>query len=148
MKYQIIKNEHCHPDQLEKGSVYSAGYDLYLTTDAGVFTMKPNQTIMMNLGFHLHINDPSVVGLIYPRSGKGTKGIVPANLTGVIDSDYQGEWKICLWNRSTGDVTVNSKDAIAQVVFTSVLHPQLTTVREFGVESIRGSGGFGSTDKP
>jgi dUTP pyrophosphatase len=122
----------------------SAGIDLRAALDTPL-TLKSGETILVPSGFAVHIKDPNLAGFIFPRSGLGHKnGIVLGNLTGVIDSDYQGEIKISLWNRSNTDYTIEAFDRVAQLVFLPVAHAQLNLVAQFE-ESQRGAGGFGST---
>ncbi len=122
----------------------SAGIDLRACIDTPL-TLKAGETILVPSGFAIHIKEPNLAGFIFPRSGLGHKnGIVLGNLTGVIDSDYQGEIKISLWNRSNIDYTIEAFDRVAQLVFLPVAHAQLHLVDHFE-ESQRGAGGFGST---
>ena len=84
--------------------------------------------------------------MIIPRSGLGKKGIVLGNLVGLIDSDYQGEIMVLLWNRGNGVVKIEYMDRIAQLVLVPVIQAQFEIVQEFE-QSQRGTGGFGSTGK-
>lgn len=97
-------------------------------------------------GIAIHIKNPGLVGLVIPRSGLGVKhGIVLKNLIGVIDSDYQGEIKVCLYNNSPYAYEVHPMDRIAQLMIVPVVVPQYNLVEEFSESTERGSGGFGST---
>ena len=79
------------------------------------------------------------------NSGLGHKhGIVLGNLVGLIDSDYQGEIMISLWNRGQTPFTLNPLERIAQLVVTPVVQVALNIVQEFP-PTTRGEGGFGST---
>jgi dUTP pyrophosphatase len=71
---------------------------------------------------------------------------VLGNLVGLIDSDYQGQVMVSLWNRSGGAFTINPMDRIAQLVVVPVVQVKLNVVEEFAT-SARGAGGFGSTGK-
>jgi len=85
--------------------------------------------------------------VVLPRSGLGHKhGIVLGNLVGLIDSDYQGQVMVSLWNRSEVTFTINPMDRIAQLVVVPVVQVKLNVVEEFSVSG-RGAGGFGSTGK-
>jgi dUTP pyrophosphatase len=82
-----------------------------------------------------------------PRSGLGHKhGIVLGNSIGLIDSDYQGEIMISLWNRSLESFKVEPGDRIAQMMFLEIASPTFKIVSEFS-ESERGDKGFGSSGK-
>ena len=77
----------------------SAGLDLRACVEES-FKLKPQECKLIPLGFSIYIEDPSLSALVIPRSGLGSKhGIVMGNLVGLIDSDYQGELKVPLWNR-------------------------------------------------
>ena len=63
---------------------------------------------------------------------------------GLIDSDYQGELMVSLWNRSHQPFTIQPFDRIAQMIIVPVVQAQFRQVEQFDA-STRGSGGFGST---
>ena len=109
--------------------------------------LGPRQTALVGTGLAIHLADPGYCALILPRSGLGHKhGIILGNSVGLIDSDYQGELKISLFNRSTEDFLIQSGDRIAQLLICPVLRPALEIVDEFE-RSARGSGGFGHTGR-
>ena len=109
--------------------------------------LGPRQTALVGTGLAIHLADPGYCALILPRSGLGHKhGIILGNSVGLIDSDYQGELKISLFNRSTEDFLIQSGDRIAQLLICPVLRPVLEIVDEFE-PSARGSGGFGHTGR-
>lgn len=123
----------------------SAGLDLKAILSEPL-TLLPNETVLVGTGLAVHIKDPSFAAVILPRSGLGHKsGIVIGNLVGLIDSDYQGELKISLWNRSSKPFTVFTGDRVAQLVFIPVTQVEFQVVDDFCQESDRGDGGFGST---
>lgn len=125
----------------------SAGVDLRACIDEPII-IKAGETALIGTGLSIYIKDPNFVGLIFPRSGLGVKhGIVLGNLTGVIDSDYQGEIMVCLWNRSGKDFTLNPAERMAQYVITPIVRPTFAIVDEFDVASERGAGGFGHTGR-
>ena len=98
-------------------------------------------------GIAIHLADPGLAALVLPRSGLGHKhGIVLGNLVGLIDSDYQGQIMVSLWNRSGEPYTLQPMERVAQLVIVPVLQVALNVVEEFGA-SERGAGGFGSTGK-
>lgn len=75
------------------------------------------------------------------------KGLVPGNLVGVIDADYQGEVMVAAWNRNHPGaevITIAPGDRIAQLVIGRVQRVVLEEVETFEA-SARGAGGFGST---
>jgi len=122
----------------------SAGMDLRACIDVPL-KMQPGETHLVPAGIAIHIADPGLAAMILPRSGLGHKhGIVLGNLVGLIDSDYQGEIFVSLWNRSKEAFTLNPLDRLAQLVVVPVVQVKFNVVKEFG-ESHRGDGGFGST---
>ncbi|HAW45238.1 MAG TPA: dUTP diphosphatase [Sutterella sp.] len=124
----------------------SAGLDLVAAIDEPV-TLAPNETALIPSGIAIYLEDPSVAALLLPRSGLGhKKGIVLGNLVGLIDSDYQGEVKISLWNRSKEPYTVKPLERVAQMIIVPVERPTFEVVENFEV-SKRADGGFGSTGK-
>ena len=77
----------------------AAGLDLRACIDAPL-TVRAGATELLPTGVAIHIQDPRYAALILPRSGLGHKhGIVLGNLTGLIDSDYQGQLFVSCWNR-------------------------------------------------
>lgn len=122
----------------------SAGFDLSPDVTEP-FTLQPNEVKLVGTGLAFFIQDPRYVGLLTPRSGSGhSKGLILGNSTGVIDSDYQGELKISLWNRSTVPQTINPGDRVAQLLIVPVQQVTLVEVDGF-IETQRGTGGYGST---
>ncbi|BBL21505.1 MULTISPECIES: dUTP diphosphatase [Acinetobacter] len=147
MKVQIkvldtrLGNEWPLPTYATSGS---AGLDLRACLDEEV-QIKPGETILVKTGMAIYIEDPNFAGLILPRSGLGHKhGIVLGNLVGLIDSDYQGELMVSVWNRSQTVFTLEPGERLAQYVLVPVVQTQFEQVNEFTV-SERGTGGFGHT---
>lgn len=136
-----IKNEFGLPEYATAGS---AGLDLRACVDQSLI-LEPGQTELIPTGIAIHIADPELAAVLIPRSGMGHKhGIVLGNLTGLIDSDYQGQLFVSCWNRSSNSFSMNPGDRIAQMVLVPVVHAEFNVV-EFFDESDRGAGGFGST---
>ncbi len=124
----------------------SAGMDLRACIEMPV-VLNPGQTELIPSGIAIHLGDPGVAALVLPRSGMGHKhGIVLGNLVGLIDSDYQGQILVSLWNRGTTAFTLNPMERIAQLILVPVLQAALNVVEDFA-QSTRGAGGFGSTGK-
>lgn len=129
------------PDYATTGS---AGMDLRACVEQDV-TIKPGETVLVPTGMSIYVADPSLAAVLLPRSGLGHKhGIVLGNLTGLIDSDYQGPLMVSLWNRSDNGFTVQAGDRIAQMIIVPIVQAQFEIVEEF-VESDRADGGFGHT---
>jgi len=122
----------------------SAGLDMRACIDDAI-TVEPGETVLVPTGLAIHIADPALAAVLLPRSGLGHKhGLVLGNLTGLIDSDYQGQVFISCWNRSASAYEVQPAERIAQLVFVPIEQVKFQVVTEFG-ESDRGDGGFGHT---
>jgi len=120
----------------------SAGLDMRACIDEAL-VVEPGATVLVPTGLAIHIGDPGLAAVLLPRSGLGHKhGLVLGNLTGLIDSDYQGQIFISCWNRSGKPYSVEPGERIAQMVFLPVEQVSFERVEEFGA-SARGEGGFG-----
>jgi len=105
--------------------------------------VTPGETVLVPTGVAIHVADPALAAVLLPRSGLGHKhGLVLGNLTGLIDSDYQGQVFISCWNRGAKSYEVQPGERIAQMVFVPVEQVEFRVVEEFD-ESDRGAGGFG-----
>lgn len=122
----------------------SAGLDLRACIEAPI-TLNPSETYLLPTGLAIFLANPNFAAMILPRSGLGHKnGIVLGNLVGLIDSDYQGELKVSVWNRSNEAFVIEPMMRIAQLVIVPVVQADFKVVNEFTL-SERGEGGFGST---
>lgn len=122
----------------------AAGLDLRACLDMPLI-VHPGETHLVPTGIAVHLCDPGLAAMILPRSGLGHKhGIVLGNLVGLIDSDYQGEIFVSLWNRGKNSFTLNPLERLAQLVVVPVVQVKFNEVKSFD-ESHRGEGGFGST---
>jgi len=120
MKINIIKLDP-RVDIPAKATIGSAGFDLQAAIENSV-TLYGGSTILIPTGLKIHIQEPNTFAAILPRSKRGSEGLVLANLVGVMDSDYQGQWFVNLWNRNLPNangnaITIEPLDKIAQVVF-------------------------------
>lgn len=131
------------PEYKTKGS---AGLDLHACIKEPMI-LNPGEVFLMSTGLSFYIKNSNYAAMILPRSGIGHKnGIVLGNLVGLIDSDYQGELKVSLWNRSDQPFEINPLDRIAQLIVVPIMQIDLEIVDEFD-DTERGEGGFGSTGK-
>ncbi|AGG58187.1 deoxyuridine 5'-triphosphate nucleotidohydrolase [Vibrio phage henriette 12B8] len=156
-------------------------------TDTGDIELQPNESVLIPTGIAININDPSFAAIVLPRSSVGAKrgllarlyefdvtdplGLLDndgkddpvdvGNICGLIDSDYQGEIFVSVWNRSDDIQYISYGERIAQLMFTPVIRPAMHVVDKFTpIESVnlkqvggfsttteRGEGGLGSTGK-
>jgi dUTP pyrophosphatase len=124
----------------------SAGLDLRACID-GPLELRPGQSELVPTGLAIHIGNPAFAAMILPRSGLGHRhGIVLGNLVGLIDSDYQGQIFVSVWNRGSTPFRLEPFERIAQMVIVPVAQVEFRIVDEFET-SDRGAGGFGSTGK-
>ncbi|ENU35857.1 MULTISPECIES: dUTP diphosphatase [Acinetobacter] len=124
----------------------SAGLDLRACLDEAI-EIAAGETVLVKTGLAIYIEDPNFAGLILPRSGLGHKhGIVLGNLVGLIDSDYQGELMVSVWNRGQNTFRLEPGERLAQYVLVPVVQAEFEQVEEF-VATGRGAGGFGHTGK-
>lgn len=141
-----ILDARLHQTMPDYATAGSAGIDLRACIERDI-VIQPKQCELIPSGIALHLANPGYAAMILPRSGLGHKhGIVLGNLVGLIDSDYQGQIFVSLWNRSQFPFTLTPMDRMAQLVIVPVMQAQFNIVDEFPL-SQRGAGGFGSTGK-
>ena len=123
----------------------SSGMDLMAFIDKPI-KIPANSSALIPTGISLAIpNDVEIQ--IRPRSGLAAKSSIGVlNSPGTIDSDYRGELKIILFNHGNKEFIIKNNDRVAQIILMPVLKMDFEEVDELP-ESIRGSGGFGSTGK-
>ncbi len=130
------------PSYKTKGS---SGMDLMALVEEKII-VKPNSSELIPTGLSIAIPEDLEIQ-IRPRSGLAAKhSITVLNTPGTIDSDYRGELKIILYNHSNKNFIVNKNDRVAQMILVPILKVDFEEVDELP-DTIRGSGGFGSTGK-
>lgn len=134
----VLEKLHKHVNVPTRGSLDSAGYDLYSRTYEH---LRPGERKLFKLGFKTDM-PPGIYGRIADRSGLAVRNGVTV-LGGVIDSDYRGEWGVILLNTGCEGVDLAAGTRIAQVIFTPYVSlPIMSGILQ---DSERGEGGFGST---
>ena len=124
----------------------AAGLDLRACLDAPL-VLQPGDSQLVPSGLAIHLGDSGLAAILLPRSGLGAKhGIVLGNLVGLIDSDYQGQIFVSVWNRGKAAFTIQPLERIAQLVVVPVVQVEFEVVEQFAA-SARGAGGFGSTGR-
>lgn len=127
------------------GSSYAAGVDLYACLEEEV-VIPAGETLLIKTGLAIELPEQTV-GLIYARSGLASKQhLAPANKVGVIDCDYRGELMVALHNHGKIEQIISPEMRIAQLVVMPYYSVSFTEVDQLS-ESVRGTGGFGSSGK-
>lgn len=122
----------------------SAGHDLYAALETPVI-IPAGEIRSIPTGIAIAPDCKEIAILLMARSGLAAKyGITMANGVGLIDSDYRGELIVPLINLGKQNFTVSPNMRIAQLVVTSILHPTFSCIEQLP-ETVRGTGGFGST---
>ena len=116
---------------------HSAGADLHLNTDSEI-VLHPNSVVMVGTGLVVNIPD-NHFGAIYIRSSIAKKGVMLANSVGVVDSDYNDEIKLLLYNYTKYPITLRPNERVAQMV----IQPY---IRCADIENQERNGGVGSTN--
>ena len=120
----------------------SAAMDLRACIDESI-QLQSKETVLVPTGLAFYIGDKKYAGIVLPRSGLGHKhGIILGNSIGLIDSDYQGELMVSLFNNSTKNFEINPGDRIAQFMLIPIILIDFDFVEEFE-KTERASGGFG-----
>jgi dUTP pyrophosphatase len=123
----------------------SSGLDLMAFIDNPI-KISPNASALVPTGISVAISNDLEIQ-IRPRSGLAAKSSVTVlNAPGTIDSDYRGEIKIILFNHGKEDFIIKNKDRVAQMILVPIIKIEFEEVDELP-NTIRGSGGFGSTGK-
>ena len=123
----------------------SSGMDLMANVEQTV-KILPGEKKIISTGIMLAIPEQYEIQ-IRPRSGLAAKnGISVLNTPGTIDSDYRGEIKIILINLGKNIFKIKKNDRIAQMIVCPIIKVELEEVESLP-ETVRGKGGFGSTDK-
>lgn len=125
-----------------KASDKAGAFDIYMP-EAGI---AGGNNQFFGLGFATAIPQ-GFVGLLLPRSGTGAKhGLELNNTCGVIDADYRGEWKAALKTKSGIPFSWEAGERILQFMIVPIAQVELQLVDSLE-ETVRGTGGFGSTGK-
>ena len=123
----------------------SSGMDLMANVEQTV-KILPGEKKIISTGIMVAIPEQYEIQ-IRPRSGLAAKnGISVLNTPGTIDSDYRGEIKVILINLGKYTFEINKNDRIAQMIVCPIIKVELKEVESLP-ETVRGEGGFGSTNK-
>ena len=121
----------------------SSGIDLRAAVEEPII-IRNGERVMIPTGLKMEI-PAGYEGQVRTRSGlAATRGLVVLNSPGTIDADYRGEVKVILMNLGSEPLTINRGERVAQLVIAPVARVVISEVEDVD-ETIRGSGGFGST---
>nr|WP_250312210.1 dUTP diphosphatase [Rickettsia endosymbiont of Oedothorax gibbosus] len=145
MNIKVKKLEHSVDILPGYATQHSSGMDL-MAANIEPITIKSQQVELVPTGICIAL--PShLEAQIRPRSGLALKhGITVLNSPGTIDPDYRGEIKVILVNHAKEDFVIERGMKIAQMViskYEQILWDEVDSLDE----TLRGSGGFGSTGK-
>ncbi|GFH45233.1 hypothetical protein CTEN210_01707 [Chaetoceros tenuissimus] len=122
-----------------KGTSGSAGYDLYSTKDISI---EPGTATLIPTDIAIKV-PKGTYARIAPRSSLALKGL--DTMAGVIDSDYTGNVKVLLENRSKATQHIQKGQRIAQMIIENIRETDIEIVETLQPTK-RGTKGFGSTD--
>ncbi len=141
MTIKIINQSH-HPLPAYQTTA-SAGMDIRAYLSQPII-LNPLERVLVKTGLFIEL-PVGYEAQVRPRSGLAAKhGITLLNTPGTIDADYRGEITILVVNLSSQPFTIQDGERIAQLVIASherVAWQEVTSLSE----TVRGSGGFGST---
>ena len=125
----------------QRHSEFAAGYDIFASKDT---VLKANDKAIVPTDLAMAVPE-GYYGRIAPRSSLAAKHFIDVG-AGVIDSDYRGPVGVVLFNFKTEAYHIKKGDRIAQLVIEKIATPDVEEVKKLP-DSVRGSGGFGSTGK-
>jgi dUTP pyrophosphatase len=109
-------------------------------------SLAPMERALVPTGLRMAIPEGHEVQ-VRPRSGLALKhGVTLVNAPGTIDSDYRGEVGVIMINLGAQPYTIAHGERIAQIVVAPVSRGTFEEVQDLD-ETVRGSGGFGSTGR-
>ena len=123
-----------------------SGLDLFCPE---TITINPDETVKINLqinceALHDTIENTNVSYYLYPRSSIIKTPLRLANSVGIIDAGYRGDIIACVDNIKSESYTINKGDRLFQICSGNLEPIQFQLVNELS-NTLRGSGGFGST---
>ncbi len=140
VKWKKIHQDAVIPSYVHEGD---AGFDFTSIEDV---VLTPYERKIVKTGLKVEI-PPGYEMQIRPRSGISLKTpVLIANAPGTIDSGYRGEVGIIVLNNSSSEYKIEKGERIAQGVIKEVI-PVIHIEADELSETMRGEGGFGSTEK-
>lgn len=117
-----------------------AGYDLCADTDC---LLAPGERLTVGTGVRIAL-PAGMYAQVQDRSGLAARSGI-TTLGGVIDAGYTGEVRVVLVNTGCDSVAFLCGDRIAQLVVHRLPDVTLTVTDGIGMDTDRGTAGFGST---
>jgi dUTP pyrophosphatase len=118
-------------------SLHAAGLDLYSPTEV---RLNPMELKVIDTGVTIGIPD-GCYGRIAPKSGLTILHKL-TTLSGVVDSDYEGQIKVCLFNLGSECINLDKGTKIAQIIFEKYVRASISIVQDKSMV-LRGGKGFG-----
>jgi dUTP pyrophosphatase len=141
-----IKVKRVNPDAVIPEYAYpsDSGFDLYSVEEINIPAFG---RALVPTGICVEIDENTEIQ-IRPKSGLAiNQGLTVLNTPGTVDSGYNGEIKVIIFNTNNGMVTVKKGMKIGQAVLCPVFNGKnvlIEEVKDLGIKD-RGSNGFGST---
>jgi dUTP pyrophosphatase len=146
IKKAVLSFEKCHPDAVNPNYNYESdsGFDLHSVED---ITIEPMGRVLVPTGLRFNIPMGNEIQ-VRPKSGLALKeGLTVLNTPGTVDSGYDGEVKVIMYNTNTKPYNIKKGQKIAQAVLCPVINGKFVQLQMVDKieDSERGSNGFGST---
>jgi dUTP pyrophosphatase len=162
----LVKFKLLHPSATlpKRGTDGSGGFDFFVPEDG---ELAPGEKKLISSGV-AHDLPPSIYlqslipdefgnsrkthievriqGILFDRSGLGSKKGIRLSFTGLIDNDYRGEIKLSMENVGKEPFSWKSGERLCQIGY-ALLYAGDAVHTDALVETARGAGGFGSTGR-
>jgi dUTP pyrophosphatase len=113
--------------------------------DSNAFQLPPGIRVLVPTGLIFDIPEGQVMKMYIRSSVALKKGLVMANGTGIIDSDYVEESFMMLQNITDSLVTIANGDRLSQCMLVPVEQHELVETTDRPEQKTDRNGGFGST---
>lgn len=135
----------------ERGTPGSAGWDFFVPYEFEPYYVSPHTRVLIPSGIKV-IPPKNYALIVYNKSGVAAKRGFDV-MACVIDSDYRNEMHLSLLNTTQGELIIKPGEKLVQMIlsyvppsnFIEISHDEYLAHPEY--DTIRGEGGFGSTDK-
>jgi dUTP pyrophosphatase len=141
VKVELLNNDAKFPEYAYPSD---SGFDLYSTEELEI---GPFGRALVSTGIKLSIPDEFEIQ-VRPKSGLAiNQGLTVLNTPGTVDSGYNGEIKVIIFNTNNHIVTIPKGMKIAQAVLCPVVNGKYVNLIEVDkvTDGERGDNGFGST---